>query len=191
MIALRWRPRWIAALALASALLAACSTLQLSEPYDARIEEGVNSYHRSFVIFAKGLEFAGRSEAGRYDSPASQEFYASAAAELGNTILRARANNPDGTCPSAEAAALGLDGILSAVGDAVPGAQEDAAAEAPALTDGSCTVVTLMVLKAVHDRFEGVHKTQGFVSAGFTKAQGRNIEAAAEIAITAEQSKRP
>ena len=69
--------------------------------------------------------------------------------------------------------------------------QDEIAANARELTEGSCTVITLTVLKAVRDKFEGVHRTQGFVSSDFAFAQSRNIEAAAEIAITAEQSKKP
>ena len=194
MAAAQWTLCRLAGLALSTALLAACASLQLSEPYDARIEDGVNTYHKSFIVFTKGLQFAGHGEDGRYDAPASRAFYATAAAELGNTILRAKANNPDGTCPSAEAAALGLGGLIDAV---APGglpqglADDDATAEVVTLADGSCTVVTLLVLKYLHDSFERIHRKQTFVSPNFVLAQGQNIDSAAETAITAEQSKRP
>ena len=180
--------------------LAACSALQLSEPYDPQIENGVNAYHKSFIVFAKGLQFAGRGDPeARYDSETSRAFYAASAAELSNTILRARAARPDGTCPAAQAAALGLDALVgtvtAAAGQQLPDvlvkSQDEINANARELTEGSCTVITLAVLMAVHDKFEGVHRAQGFVSGGFAFAQSRNIEAAAEIAITAEQSKKP
>ena len=168
-------PRCIAALALAL-FLSACSALHLNEPYDARIEDGVNAYQKSFAGFVKHLQFAGRSGGGRYDNSDVRAFYESAAAELSNTILRARANNPGGTCPTARAAALGLEELES---------------DAEQLTAGSCTVVTLLVLKQLHDDFEGVHRTQSFVSPAFAVRQSANIDRAAEIAISAEHSKQP
>ncbi len=165
------------AAALSLLVLTSCA-VQLTEPYNAQIEEGLNAYHKSVVTFVRKMELAANKAEGRYDRPEVRAFYAESDGVLTNLVVKAEADAPGGNCAGSRIAAKGaeififqttdqlsrvvarIDGVdAQQLSDSVAKLNDDSSE----LRRGSCTVVVLNALRLNHQALESLHRDEVFL----------------------------
>jgi hypothetical protein len=114
-------------------LLAACA-VQLVDPYDEVIDNGLMSFNQDFLQFMAGIEENVPSEDASYAS--STSFYNEQQAAIATLVQRSKASDPGGSC-SGTAATQGAVQRVDAL--VLPG---DAKTDQPPPT-GSCTTILL------------------------------------------------
>jgi hypothetical protein len=119
---------------LASALVLAACAVQLVDPYDEVIDNGLMSFNQDFLQFMAGIEENVPSEDASYASNVS--FYNEQQAAIATLVQRAKASDPGGSC-SGTAATLGAVQRVDAL--VLP---EQATTDHAAPT-GSCTTILL------------------------------------------------
>jgi hypothetical protein len=119
---------------LASALVLAACAVQLVDPYDEVIDNGLMSFNQDFLQFMAGIEENVPSEDASYASNVS--FYNEQQAAIATLVQRAKASDPGGSC-SGTAATLGAVQRVDAL--VLP---EQARTDQAAPT-GSCTTILL------------------------------------------------
>ena len=164
------RLRWLV-LALAFGL-AACANVQL---VDVAIEDGVNKYHKDVTSFLK-LNV-------NYDSQQAKNFYATAAADLANVVVRAQVVAVRTSCDDGKFA----ESIATAARSGIVAANlPDPGGADVSLSDGSCTVVALKVLQANHVRLEAMHKRNGTLGPFRAALWAELMNSSVRIALTTE-----
>jgi hypothetical protein len=119
---------------LASAVLLAACAVQLVDPYDEVIDNGLMSFNQDFLQFMAGIEENVPSEDASYASNVS--FYNQQQAAIATLVQRAKASDPGGSCTATAATQGAVQRVDSIV---LP---EDAETEQPPPT-GSCTTILL------------------------------------------------
>ncbi len=193
--------RSVAAILVALPLwLSACSLLSTGK-YDPEIEKGISDYQKSVTKFIKDAEQGGKSR--DYDNQEAKTFYADAAANLSNVVLRAQAVSTQQTCAPADAARYALDALVKNLSDTVAGrrnvdpAVQQTVAEisnvlsAPELQGGSCTVVAMKALKANQDILESIHKREKRLVPPVTTIALENIDDTVRVALKAAVAYKP
>ncbi len=196
------------ALFFALALAVGCTSLKLVEDYDPQIEQSLNDYHKSLISFVTRMERAAGTEAGSYAGGDATEFYSTSAGELANLVVKATARNPQGRCAVSSPIAKGISGVLlqsstffgsngnqpsatQELGDEVNQALEEFNNGTSDLAVGSCTVVILKALKLNHQIFESIHKRKTWLKPPVSTIATELISDTVQMAIIAEQSKKP
>jgi hypothetical protein len=191
-----------------AALLSACSTLLVDQPYDPAIEEGLNSYHQTASAFIKKMESYGRAPPAAVISDESRQYYADMTGLLSNLVVRAAASDPKGTCPVSAVSALGLDGLLAGAVEQIDQtpkpnatATEFAAELKTALADfnagtsdlaaGSCLTVTLKVVKTNHELMEMAHREEVYMGSALAGLEQSVVSQGVRIALLAARSNKP
>jgi hypothetical protein len=119
---------------LASAVFLAACAVQLVDPYDEVIDNGLMSFNQDFLQFMAGIEENVPSEDASYASNTS--FYNQQQAAIATLVQRAKASDPGGSCTGTAV----TQGVVQRVDSIVlPG---DAKTEQPPPT-GSCTTILL------------------------------------------------
>jgi hypothetical protein len=119
---------------LASAVLLAACAVQLVDPYDEVIDNGLMSFNQDFLQFMAGIEENVPSEDASYASNTS--FYNQQQAAIATLVQRARASDPGGSCTGTAVTQGAVQRVDSIV---LPG---DAKTEQPPPA-GSCTTILL------------------------------------------------
>jgi hypothetical protein len=119
---------------LASAVLLAACAVQLVDPYDEVIDNGLMSFNQDFLQFMAGIEENVPSEDASYASNTS--FYNKQQAAIATLVQRAKASDPGGSCTGTAVTQGAVQRVDSIV---LPG---DAKTEQPPPT-GSCTTILL------------------------------------------------
>jgi hypothetical protein len=119
---------------LASALFLAACAVQLVDPYDEVIDNGLMSFNQDFLQFMAGIEENVPSEDASYASNTS--FYNQQQAAIATLVQRARASDPGGSCTGMAVTQGAVQRVDSIV---LPGEPKT---EQPPAT-GSCTTILL------------------------------------------------
>jgi hypothetical protein len=119
---------------LASAVLLAACAVQLVDPYDEVIDNGLMSFNQDFLQFMAGIEENVPSEDASYASNTS--FYNQQQAAIATLVQRARASDPGGSCTGTAVTQGAVQRVDSIV---LP---SDAKTEQPPPA-GSCTTILL------------------------------------------------
>src|SRR5919109_2316497 len=119
---------------LASAVFLAACAVQLVDPYDEVIDNGLMSFNQDFLQFMAGIEENVPSEDASYASNTS--FYNQQQAAIATLVQRAKASDPGGSCTGTAVTQGAVQRVDSIV---LPG---DTKTEQPPPT-GSCTTILL------------------------------------------------
>jgi uncharacterized protein (DUF697 family) len=125
-----------AAASLAAAVLLAACAVQLVEPYDEVIDDGLMSFNQDFLQFMAGIEENVPGEVASYASNTS--FYNAQQAAIATLVQRSKASDPGGTCSSSAITAGAVQGVNAIV---LPDA-----AKTPQ-PPGSCTTILLTYIQ--------------------------------------------
>jgi hypothetical protein len=153
-------------------LLAACA-VQLVDPYDEVIDNGLMSFNQDFLQFMARIEENVPSEDASYASNTS--FYNEQRAAIATLVQRAQASDPGGSC-TATAATLGVEQRVDSI--VLP---EDAKTAQPPPT-GSCTTILLTQIQeqltdtaCFHQAIYGQTSTD-CEARGFTASIARSLQ---------------
>jgi hypothetical protein len=121
----------------AAMLLAACA-VQLVDPYDEVIDDGLMTFNQDFLQFMAGIKENVPSEDASYASNTS--FYNQQQAAIGTLVQRAKASDPGGRCLDA---ALTQDAVQRVDSIVLP----DVATTGQPPPTGSCTTILLTYIQ--------------------------------------------
>lgn len=183
-------------LPLVAALLlsAGCAGLQLVPAYDPEIEKGLNTYHVGVLDFISTMEATRASVSGTYKGQSVRAYYAASDAALGNLVVQAEANEPEGSCGASRLAGLGLQELAQRTGELAADLDDslggDTVAAEAELTRGSCTVITLRALQENHRSMQALHRMEGRLVPPVSTISRDLLNDSVRIALTTEKSKK-
>jgi hypothetical protein len=155
------------------ALLFAACAVQLVDPYDEVIDNGLMSFNQDFLAFMAGIKENVPSEGASYASNAT--FYNAQQAAIGTLVQRARASDPEGSCTSTS---LTIDAVQRVDSIVLP--DETKTAQPP--PSGSCTTILLTYIQdqltdtaCFHQAIYGQTST-ACESLGFTPAIAQSLQ---------------
>src|SRR6185503_7725459 len=169
--------------------VASCISVKLVEDYDEKIDAGLNDYYEDAAKFIAQMSAYATdgNPAGQYVQ--NRQYYIDAGAQIDALLLRARANDPNGTCLGNAAGVVQAFLTKILVGSDFPevAALRTELAQRP---PGSCTVQVIYGVKINNGLMEVIHRRNVVISKTLGDILKDTVEQGVRIALTAELAKK-
>ncbi|MCA2374577.1 hypothetical protein ATU3B_23400 [Agrobacterium genomosp. 3 str. CIP 111-78] len=175
--------------------LSGCTSAQVGVPYDQKIDDELNTYHKSAVQFIKSMEQAAGTPEGRFGNEKAQKFYAESAANLANVQVRADVlsgkecfNKPvQNLIKKSDFASI--DATLQQKQNTLGGT--DSQSKIATSPSGNCLAVMVRGVRLAQQRLESDHQTMDKLTPTVATLNQESISASVTVALKGLRAKKP
>lgn len=181
--------------ALAFLFLSGCTSAQIGVPYDQKIDDELNAYHKSAIQFIKSMEQAAATPEGRFRNEKAQKFYAESAANLANVQVRADVLSGKECFNKPVQNLIGKSDFAS-IDDTLRQKQNTVgSADSPSKITtspvGNCLAVMVRGVRLAQQRLESDHQLMDKLTPTVATINQESINASVTVALKGLRAKKP
>jgi len=175
-------------------IVSGCTSTLIGVPYDQKIDDELNAYHKSSVQFIKSMEQAAGTPEGRFGNKNAQKFYAESAANLANIQVRADVLS-DKECFNKPVQTVIEKGDFAAIDEKLQQKQRalgglDSQFKITTSPSGNCLALMVRGVRLAQQRLESDHKSMDKLTPSVATLNQESISASVTVALKGLRAKK-